>query len=399
MSRFIVCSFFLVLLYPTAIDLYLVGLPQIAADLNATESQLHIAFSVYLGGMAATMLLAGKLADSIGRKPVAVIGSIIFVAASWLGGEAQQVTQFLVARFTQGVGAGACYVVAFAVLRDTLDDKRRAKALSVINGIICIVPVIAPVIGHLIMLSSPWKNLFSVMAGMGGIVFLLSVVILRETKPNELPDNYSPQPQTGLLQETFCNYHFISRVTIASLSSTVLLTYVNVSPILIMGQLGFDREGYSSVIAVTSLISMIASFLAPFALKHVKENTLMLATQGIFALVAMMLSLVKVLNLGYEWSLLCFGLICVAFAMGYGATMNQALSPYSRRSGVASSIVGVSQVSISAFYIWLMGTCNISAQYILVIILTMSSILCSMLISFAPKPTQSDTHEEVQYSS
>ncbi len=169
MSRFIVCSFFLVLLYPTAIDLYLVGLPQIAADLDATESQLHIAFSVYLGGMAATMLLAGKLADSIGRKPVAVIGSIIFVAASWLGGEAQQVTQFLVARFTQGVGAGACYVVAFAVLRDTLDDKRRAKALSVINGIICIVPVIAPVIGHLIMLSSPWKNLFSVMAGMGGL--------------------------------------------------------------------------------------------------------------------------------------------------------------------------------------------------------------------------------------
>ncbi|MDI8993064.1 hypothetical protein MJI20_29625, partial [Salmonella enterica subsp. enterica serovar Anatum] len=41
----------LVLLYPAGIDMYLVGLPRIAADLNASEAQLHIAFSVYLAGM------------------------------------------------------------------------------------------------------------------------------------------------------------------------------------------------------------------------------------------------------------------------------------------------------------------------------------------------------------
>ncbi|MBS8848941.1 multidrug transporter subunit MdtL, partial [Escherichia coli] len=55
MSRFLICSFALVLLYPAGIDMYLVGLPRIAADLNASEAQLHIAFSVYLSGMAAAM--------------------------------------------------------------------------------------------------------------------------------------------------------------------------------------------------------------------------------------------------------------------------------------------------------------------------------------------------------
>ena len=58
MSRFLICSFALVLLYPAGIDMYLVGLPRIAADLNASEAQLHIAFSVYLAGMAAAMLFA-----------------------------------------------------------------------------------------------------------------------------------------------------------------------------------------------------------------------------------------------------------------------------------------------------------------------------------------------------
>lgn len=60
MSRFLICSFALVLLYPAGIDMYLVGLPRIAADLNASEAQLHIAFSVYLAGMAAAMLFAVK---------------------------------------------------------------------------------------------------------------------------------------------------------------------------------------------------------------------------------------------------------------------------------------------------------------------------------------------------
>ncbi len=49
MKRFLLCSFALVLLYPAGIDMYLVGLPRIAADLNASEAQLHIAFSVYPG--------------------------------------------------------------------------------------------------------------------------------------------------------------------------------------------------------------------------------------------------------------------------------------------------------------------------------------------------------------
>ncbi|MFL7049371.1 MFS transporter, partial [Vibrio cyclitrophicus] len=106
MYRFLFCSFTLVLLYPTAIDLYLVGLPQIAADLNASEAQLHAAFSIYLAGMATTMLFAGKFADSVGRKPVAIFGAIVFATSSMFGGVVTSAEPFLLVRFFQGVGAG-----------------------------------------------------------------------------------------------------------------------------------------------------------------------------------------------------------------------------------------------------------------------------------------------------
>lgn len=78
-------------------------------------------------------------------------------------------------------------MVAFAILRDTLDDRRRAKVLSLLNGITCIVPVLAPVMGHLIMLKYPWQSLFYTMIGMGVAVCLLSVFILRESRPATLP--------------------------------------------------------------------------------------------------------------------------------------------------------------------------------------------------------------------
>lgn len=84
MTRFLLCSFALVLLYPSGIDMYLVGLPRIAQDLGASEAQLHIAFSVYLAGMASAMLFAGRIADRSGRKPVAMVGAAIFVIASLL---------------------------------------------------------------------------------------------------------------------------------------------------------------------------------------------------------------------------------------------------------------------------------------------------------------------------
>ncbi|MDG2810091.1 MFS transporter, partial [Vibrio parahaemolyticus] len=183
LPRYLICSFAFVLLYPTAIDLYLVALPQIANDLSASESQLHIAFSIYLAGLASTMIFVGRAADYFGRKPVAMCGAVIFALASMFAGSAETSDSFLIMRFFQGVGAACCYVVAFAILRDTLGEQKRAKVLSMLNGIICSIPVLAPVIGNLIMIKFPWPVLFTAMAMMGIAIGLIACFVLKETLP------------------------------------------------------------------------------------------------------------------------------------------------------------------------------------------------------------------------
>ena len=405
MTRFILCSFALVLLYPTAIDLYLVGLPQIAKDLGASESQLHIAFSVYLAGMAATMVFAGKLSDVIGRRPIAITGAIIFTLASFMGSTVENSQTFLIVRFIQGVGAGSCYVVAFAILRDKLDDKRRVKVLSMVNGITCIMPVIAPVFGHLIMLSFPWPSLFITMAGMGGVVSLLSVLVLKETNTTRQSsmDNLTlnvdtrsqSASQSAIVAESFYQRFFLSRLLISSIAVTAILTFVNVSPMLIMNTMGFSRGEYSIAMALTALVSMLTSFAMPLALSYIRQGTLMLVSQILFVAAAVILGLTQLSADSQIISLFGFSLICAGFSIGFGVVMSQALSPYRYRAGIASSILGVAQICSSALYIWLLGLFGVSALNMLLLILLIGGVISAVLILFIPSSLPSLSNEEI----
>lgn len=386
MTRFLLCSFALVLLYPSGIDMYLVGLPRIAQDTGASEAQLHIAFSVYLAGMASAMLFAGRIADRSGRKPVAIVGAAIFVIASLLCARRIPAATSSSDALSR-IGAGSCYVVAFAILRDTLDDRRRAKVLSLLNGITCIIPVLAPVLGHLIMLKYPWQSLFYTMTGMGVMVAVLSVFILRETRPTAPPQAASPQHDAG---ESLLNRFFLSRLLITTLSVTVILTYVNVSPVLMMEEMGFDRGTYSMAMALMAMISMAVSFSTPFALSLFNPRTLMLTSQVLFLAAGVTLSLAT----RQAVTLIGLGMICAGFSVGFGVAMSQALGPFTLRAGVASSVLGIAQVCGSSLWIWLAAIIGLSAMNMLIGILIACSIVSLVLLLVVTPPRVAQYDEE-----
>lgn len=344
-----------------------------------------MAFSGYLAGMAATMVVAGKLSDSIGRRPVAIIGAIVFTIASLLGGYAENSAMFIGARFMQGIGAGACYVVAFAALRDRLDDTMRAKVLSMVNGVTCIVPVLAPVVGHLIMLRFPWQSLFTVMAAMGGLVAVLMLLVMQESVVRSVSSGSSTSEEAHGENESLLQRNFIAPLLITSLGVAVILTYVNVSPMLIMGVLGFERGGYSSVMAMTALFSMMVSFTAPLLLNRVGTIKLMISAQCVFIFAAAVLFITHYFALNELGYLLGFALVCCGFSLGFGVAMSRALSPFKVRAGVASSMLGLAQVCCGAVYIWLMGRLGMSALSMLVTILAVTGLLSLGLIKWSTK--------------
>ncbi|TOK61409.1 multidrug transporter subunit MdtL [Vibrio parahaemolyticus] len=393
LSRYLMCSFAFVLLYPTAIDLYLVALPQIANDLSASESQLHIAFSIYLAGLASTMIFVGRAADYFGRKPVAMCGAVIFTLASMFAGSAETSDSFLIMRFFQGVGAACCYVVAFAILRDTLDEQKRAKVLSMLNGIICSIPVLAPVIGNLIMIKFPWPVLFTAMAIMGVVIGLIACFVLKETLPKKA--KRPPLDVSEDTNESLYNHFFISRVVYTSLGVAAILSYVNTSPMIVMDSIGFTRAEYSIAMALLAMVGMTTSFSVPFALSYFKQTTLMFAAQITTLLSAIVILAAHLNGDSSTLYMVGFTLISMGFSMGFGVAMSQALSQFSHKAGLASSMLGIGQVSWSALYIWLVATLGMSAVMMLVIALVASGVIGLSIILLFPNHNVSEPHEEI----
>ncbi|ELI5409311.1 TPA: MFS transporter [Vibrio parahaemolyticus] len=393
LSRYLMCSFAFVLLYPTAIDLYLVALPQIASDLSASESQLHIAFSIYLAGLASTMIFVGRAADYFGRKPVAMCGAVIFTLASMFAGSAETSDSFLIMRFFQGVGAACCYVVAFAILRDTLDEQKRAKVLSMLNGIICSIPVLAPVVGNLIMIKFPWPVLFIAMAMMGITIGLIACFVLKETLPKK-----AKRPLLDVSEDTnesLYNHFFISRVVYTSLGVAAILSYVNTSPMIVMDSIGFTRAEYSIAMALLAMVGMTTSFSVPFALSYFKQTTLMFTAQITTLLSAIVILAAHLNGDSSTLYMVGFTLISMGFSMGFGVAMSQALSQFSHKAGLASSMLGIGQVSWSALYIWLMATLGMSAVMMLMIALVASGVIGLSIILLFPNHNVSEPHEEI----
>ncbi len=90
-----------------------------------------------------------------------------------------------------------------------------------------------------------------------------------------------------------------------------------------------------------------------------------------------------------------FALISMGFSMGFGVAMSQALSLFSRKAGLANSMLGIAQVSCSAIFIWLMALLGLSAVMILIIALVASGVIGLSLIVLFPYHNVSESYEEI----
>jgi len=144
-----------------AIDALLPAMSSIATAINSVntnDNQLLITM-IFLG-LGIGQLGFGPLSDSFGRKPIVYIGFSIFVIASVICVLSPSMEWMLFGRVLQGVGLAAPRTIAIAIIRDLYKGDYMAKIMSFITTIFILVPVIAPVMGKLILDYYDWKGIF-----------------------------------------------------------------------------------------------------------------------------------------------------------------------------------------------------------------------------------------------
>ncbi len=179
----------LTMLPPLSIDISLPGLPLIARALNATPALLQWTLSAFVLAFGIGQLVLGPLSDRVGRRPVLLSGMALFTLAG-IGCTLATDARMLVAlRLLQGVGACAGTVCARAIAQDLSSDRAgatfRQAVLSAVNSF---APVIAPLLGAAILLTLGWRHLYSVLAIVGVILFVMVAAVLPETSPRVASD-------------------------------------------------------------------------------------------------------------------------------------------------------------------------------------------------------------------
>jgi len=155
-----------------ALDQTVVGtaLPRIITDLGGNDLYTW-AFTAYLLTSTISGPLYGKLSDLFGRRPIFLFGIGVFMVGSLLAGLSQEMWQLVVARGVQGLGAGALFPIALAVIGDLFAPSERGRYQGLFGAVFGLSVLVGPAIGGLITDTIGWPFVFFLNLPVGAFVF------------------------------------------------------------------------------------------------------------------------------------------------------------------------------------------------------------------------------------
>src|SRR3984885_5024512 len=160
------------------------ALPRIVSDLGGLA---HLSWVVTAFLVASTMTtpLYGKLSDIFGRKPAFLVSITIFLAGSALCGLSRTMTELIIFRAVQGLGAGGLITLSQTVVGDLVSPRERGRYQGLFAGVFAACSVIGPLLGGMITEALSWHWIFYVNLPVGAVAIVLIGVGLKH-RPNRV---------------------------------------------------------------------------------------------------------------------------------------------------------------------------------------------------------------------
>ena len=185
-QKFEILGAILLALFLFALDQTVVGtaLPIISTDLNGAALYTW-AFTIYLLTSTISGPIYGKLSDLYGRRPIFIWAVGLFLAASVLAGLSQEMWQFILARGLQGLGGGAVFPIAFAIIADLYPPEERAKYGALFGGVFGLSSVLGPLLGGFVTDNFGWPWIFFLNVPLGLVSLFVCWRLLPPVKDPE----------------------------------------------------------------------------------------------------------------------------------------------------------------------------------------------------------------------
>ncbi len=133
----------------------------IIADLGGLSLYAWV-FSAYILTQTVSIPVFGKLSDLYGRRRFLILGTIIFMVGSILSGTSQNIDELIVSRAIQGIGSGAFFPIALAVVGVVFPPNLRGRIQGVFASVFGIASVVGPSLGSYLVDALNWRWIFYV---------------------------------------------------------------------------------------------------------------------------------------------------------------------------------------------------------------------------------------------
>ena len=254
-----------------AMDMYLPALPRMSAELRASPGMAQVTITAFLFGLAGGQLLFGPLSDRLGRRPLVLSGSALFLAATLACALAPNVEVLAAARVLQALGACAGMVIARAVVRDRYDDHEVLHVYALLSLVFTVAPVLAPLVGGWVLQVADWRTIFGVQAAFALAITLAAFLRLKESRSEatrlRAVSEHPLASYAALLRRPL----FLGNFLTGALSGAALFSYIVSAPQVVIGQLHIPTAYFGWVfganavgmIGVTQINSRLAGRIAP----------------------------------------------------------------------------------------------------------------------------------------
>ncbi|WP_345870594.1 multidrug effflux MFS transporter [Shewanella algae] len=323
------------LLASLGMDLYLPAVNDIGTSFKVGREQVQLTLTMYMALLGLGQLLFGPLSDKFGRRPIVVIGAVLYSLSSLAIPLSPNFDYFLGLRLLQSLSASALLVAAFATVRDVFAEREEGVVVYAIMGsVLACVPAVAPFLGALIEKQWHWQGIFYFLGIFAAVVAVHTVFKWPETRPAKNQPFRFNSLFTILGSKTFIGYTLAYATAMGT-----FFAYFSTSPSVLMDTLSLSKVEFSLWFGSVAVVMILTTrFVKPLVGRWGIRGTVFRGLAGLFVsglILYLCEWLFGVTLLGF---MLPMYLIGVNIALTCAVSANGALHAFSASAGLATAL-------------------------------------------------------------